>query len=74
MRPQTRSKVLWALWMTGGGIATALVVWGLTDSLGWALVALLASGPVLNALGQMVVQPTRAARGAAKERDRGRTR
>jgi hypothetical protein len=72
MRPKTRSRVLWAVWMTGGGIAASLVVWALTESVVWALVALLASGPVLNALGQMVVQPARSARGAIRDRDRPR--
>jgi hypothetical protein len=53
--------------MTGGGIAIALVVWALTDSVGWAVLALLASGPVLNAVAQIVVQPTRAARATRRQ-------
>lgn len=61
-----RGKVLWTVWMAGGGIAAAAVTYVATTSLGWALVALLASGVVLNAVGQIVVQPVRAARGASR--------
>ncbi len=68
MRASTRSKVLWASWMAGGGLTASLIVWLLTDSVVWALVALLASGPVLNAVGQMFVQPAQAVRNAARER------
>lgn len=74
MGPQTRSKVRWAVWMTGGGIAASLVVWWLTDSVVWAIVALLASGPVLNTIGQMVAQPARAARDATRSGEQDRTR
>lgn len=63
----TRSKVLWTVWMSGGGIATAVIVYALTDSLGWAVVGLLASGVVLNAIGQMVTQPIEAV--SARRRD-----
>lgn len=59
-RASRRAKVMWAVWMSGGGIASAVIVYLLTDSLGWALVALLASGVVLNMLAQIVVQPFRA--------------
>jgi hypothetical protein len=52
--------------MTGGGVAISIVVWALTGSVGWALIALLASGPVLNAVAQVVVQPTRAVKGAGR--------
>jgi hypothetical protein len=55
--------------MTGGGVAISLVVWLLTGSAIWALVALLASGPLLNAIAQLVIQPARAVRGAARGRD-----
>ncbi len=63
MNPSVQSKVLWAVWMTGGGIACFVIVYLLTESLGWAIVALLVSGVVLNAIGQAVVQPFNAARG-----------
>jgi hypothetical protein len=53
--------------MTGGGLAISIVVWVLTGSVGWALIALLASGPVLNAIAQVVVQPTRAVKGARRK-------
>jgi hypothetical protein len=61
MNRNTRSKVLWALWMSGGGIAIAAATYGLTGSVGWAILALLASGVVLNAIAQMVIQPITAA-------------
>jgi len=67
MRGNTRSRVLWACWMTGGGFALSLVVWVLTGTVVWALVALLASGPVLNAIGQMVVQPARTVRDTSRQ-------
>jgi hypothetical protein len=57
----TWSKVLWALWMGGGGIAIAAAVYSLTGSVGWAIIALFASGVVLNAIAQMVIQPIKAA-------------
>jgi hypothetical protein len=53
--------------MTGGGVAISIVVWALTGSVGWALIALLASGPVLNAVAQIVVQPTRAVKAARRK-------
>jgi hypothetical protein len=43
---RTRFKVLWTLWMAGGGIAATV----------------LASGVVLNFIGQLVVQPLMATR------------
>ena len=49
--------------MAGGGLATAAVVYAITASLGWAVVGLVVSGVVLNAVGQVVVQPMKAARG-----------
>jgi hypothetical protein len=58
----TRFKVLWTIWMAGGGLAIAAIVYAITDSLGWTIVALLASGVVLNTIGQLVTQPIRAAR------------
>lgn len=63
MEPATRCKVLWAIWMTAGGVLTAVVVYVLTSSLAWALVGLLGSGVVLNAIGQIVTQPVNAIRG-----------
>jgi hypothetical protein len=63
VKRSTRFKVLWAVWMSGGGIATAVVVYMVTGSLGWATIGLLASGVVLNAIGQMVTQPIKAATG-----------
>jgi ABC-type Fe3+-siderophore transport system permease subunit len=56
------SRILWGVWMTGGGIATAVIVYLRTDSAGWALVGLLLSGVVLNAVGQAIVQPINAVR------------
>jgi len=49
--------------MSGGGIATGATVYVVTGSLGWALVGLLASGIVLNAVAQIVIQPVKAVRG-----------
>jgi hypothetical protein len=63
MKRSTRFKVLWTVWMAGGGLVTAVVVYAITASIGWAVVGLLASGVVLNAVGQVVVQPTKAVRG-----------
>jgi hypothetical protein len=63
MKRSTRFKVLWTMWMSGGGIATAAIILVVTGSLGWAFVGLLASGIVLNAIAQMVIQPVKAARG-----------
>jgi hypothetical protein len=61
MRGTTRTKVLWTVWMSGGGLATAVIVYAATGSIGWAVVAILASGVVLNAIGQAVTQPFKAA-------------
>lgn len=59
----TRFTVLWAVWMGGGGLATFLIVWLLAGSIGWALLGLVGSGIVLNAIAQAVIQPVRAVRG-----------
>jgi uncharacterized protein (DUF697 family) len=67
MKRSTRFKILWTVWMAGGGVATAAVVYAITGSLGWAAVGLLASGIVLNAVGQMVIQPIKAVTGARRE-------
>jgi hypothetical protein len=40
----------WSLLMTGFGLATAAIVFALTGSVGWAIVGLLASGAVANAV------------------------
>jgi hypothetical protein len=63
MKRSTRFKVLWTTWMSGGGIATGAIILIVTGSAGWALVGLLASGIVLNAIAQMVIQPAKAVRG-----------
>ena len=63
MKRSTRFKVMWTVWMSGGGLATGAIVYIVTGSLGWALVGLVASGIVLNAIGQIVIQPVRASRG-----------
>jgi hypothetical protein len=62
MQRSTRFKVLWTVWMAGGGLVTWAVVCAITGSVGWAVVALLASGVVLDAVGQAVVQPMNAKR------------
>jgi hypothetical protein len=64
---ELRSKVLWATWMSGGGIAGAVIAYLATGSLGWAIVTLLVSGVVLNAIAQVVTQPFNAA-GANRDR------
>jgi hypothetical protein len=60
MQRTTRFKVLWTIWMSGGGLAAAVLAYAVTGSWWWALAALLGSGVVLNAIGQMVTQPVRA--------------
>jgi hypothetical protein len=52
MRRSARCKVLWTVWMAGGGLATTVVVYAITANLAWAVVGLLVSGVVLNAVGQ----------------------
>jgi ABC-type Fe3+-siderophore transport system permease subunit len=68
MKRSVRFKVLWTLWMTGGGLVTAAVVYAITASFGWAIVGLLVSGVALNAIAQAVVQPMKAARGTRHEK------
>jgi hypothetical protein len=46
--------------MAGGGVIIAAVVYLVTDSIGWALLGLLASGVVLNTIAQMINQPAKA--------------
>jgi len=69
MKKDTRFKVLWTIWMAGGAVATGLIAYALTGSLFWTLIAVLCSGVVLNAIGQMVTQPIHAMKG---DRDRSR--
>jgi 4-hydroxybenzoate polyprenyltransferase len=71
MRHDTRSKIAWASWMTGGAVVLSVLAWEVTESVGWAIVALLAAGPVLNAVAQMVVRPVRAVRRSTRPDDRG---
>ena len=52
---------------------TSAVVYAITASVGWALVGLLASGVVLNAVGQMVVQPMKAVSATRDSQSRRRT-
>lgn len=69
MKKDTRFKVLWTIWMAGGGFATGLIVYALTGSLFWTLIAVLCSGVVLNAIGQIFTQPMQAMK---RTRERGR--
>jgi hypothetical protein len=71
MRHDTRFKVLWAVWMTGGGIVAAAIVYALTGSFGWALIGLVASGVVLNAIAQVVTQPSKAVAASRHRRPGG---
>lgn len=64
MKRNRRFNVFWTAWMGGGGVAAMIIVHAVTGSVGWAVVALLASGPVLNAVAQTVVRPIEAARKA----------
>lgn len=43
-------ELRWALWMTAFGIIVALAVYVVTQSVGWAIVGLLAAGIVVNIL------------------------
>src|ERR1700687_4703254 len=47
MKRSTRFKVLWTVWMAGGGLVTWAVVYAITGSVGWGGVGLLAFGVVL---------------------------
>jgi ABC-type Fe3+-siderophore transport system permease subunit len=68
MKRSGRSRLLWTVWMCLGGVAVAATVYGITSSLGWAVIALVLSGPVLNAIGRAITQPTRAVRGGRHHR------
>jgi hypothetical protein len=72
MERSTRFKLLWTLWMTGGGIATGVVVYAITHSIGWTIVGVLACGVVSNAIGQALVQPVKAVRGVRRDADQHR--
>ena len=63
MQRRTRSRLLWTVWMAGGGVTAGVVAWLVTASWLWTVIVVLASGPVLNTIGQMLMQPVRAARG-----------
>ena len=69
MYRSTRFKVLWTGWMTGGGIATGAIIYAVTRSVGWTIVRVLASGIVLNATGQVLIQPIRTMRRARRDVD-----
>lgn len=43
-------RIRWTILMTLGGLATAAIVWLITDNIWWGLVGLLASGMVFNVL------------------------
>ena len=64
MKRSSRSRLLWTPWMGLGGVAIAATVYGILSSIGWAVIALVLSGPVLNAIGQAIAQPIRAVRGS----------
>jgi hypothetical protein len=49
-----RYRIRWSIWMTLAGATTAVLVYLLTESIGWAIVGLLASGVVLNAIAESV--------------------
>jgi hypothetical protein len=57
LKRSTRFKVLWTVWMGVGGVVVTAIVYAMTGSVGWALVALVVSGPVLNTIGQAITQP-----------------
>jgi len=67
MKRSRRFKVLWTVWMAGGGIAVAVTVYAVTASVGWTIIGLLLSGVVLNVIGQAVTQPLKAVRNADRE-------
>ena len=68
MERSGRFKLLWTLWMGLGGVAIAAIVYGITSSLGWAVMILVLSGPVLNTIGQAIALPTRTVRGSSRHR------
>jgi hypothetical protein len=50
MSHTTSPKLWWSLWMSLGGVAAAATVYAVTENAGWAIVALLGAGMVLNSL------------------------
>jgi len=71
MERTTRFKVLWTVWMAGGGVVSALVAYLVTNSVAWAILTLLLSGIVLNTVAQAVTRPVGAvASGPRRHRDR----
>ena len=70
MRRTTRFNVLWAIWMSGGGFGAATICYLVTGSWWWALGALIGSGVVLNAIGQVVTQPATAFAASRHRRSR----
>ena len=69
MYRSTRFKVLWTGWMTSGGIATGAIIYAVTRSVGWTIVGVLVFGIVLNAIGQVLIQPITAVRRARRDVD-----
>lgn len=67
MKRSRRFKILWTIWMTGGGIAVGVIVYLVTASVGWTILGLLLSSVVLNAIGQSVTQPVKAVRRSGRE-------
>jgi len=55
MKRSSHFKVLWTVWMSVGGVAIAAIVYGITRSMGWAVVGLLVSGTILNTIGRAVL-------------------
>jgi hypothetical protein len=49
-RPTMSRIVRWSVWMSLGGMATAAIVYVATGSVGWAIVGLVGSGIVFNAV------------------------
>ncbi len=64
----TQFKILWTIWMVGGGLAAAVIAYAVTGDWRWTVGALLASGVILNTIGQIVTQPVKSV--AASRRPR----
>lgn len=43
-------RTRWTILITTGGLATAAIVWAITDNIWWGLVGLVAFGMVFNAI------------------------
>ena len=63
-------RMRWSLWMTASGVATAVVVYLLTSSIGWAVVGLLGSSFVLNAIAEAVANGRTGTRHASRGKRR----